>query len=108
MRKLNNLIPDEGITAINLIINISESFLIEINKATQVLSYAIYHGAVYVPTFTAEIIDKNTINLKRNYHNQERVIPDQKEELGYEFEKNYENINESDQMYTEKLVYPYV
>ncbi len=63
--RLNLLIQPDGDEYNLLCYKFSQVMDVEIGKAAQVLCYAIYHGLVFVDTFTTKQISKNTIIRKR-------------------------------------------
>lgn len=77
--KLNLLIPDEGITYNQLCFILSEELGVEINKSAQIICYAIYHGLVFVDTFSTKQISENTIIRKRKNNRKSPFRPLYKE-----------------------------
>ncbi len=59
--KFLNLIPNEGEKYSNLCYCLAESEGLEINKAAQIVCYAIYHGLVFVDTFSTKNLSNTTI-----------------------------------------------
>lgn len=90
--KLNTLIPDEGESYNQLCFRQSEELGIEINKSAQILCYAIYHGLVFVDSFSTKQISKDTIIRKRKQRNKSPFRP-LYEELGISTTSDIMNIN---------------
>jgi transposase len=64
MKSLNLLIPNEGIGYNILCQVLSRTLGIAIGKSAQVLCYAIYHGLVFVDSFSTEPLARSTIIRK--------------------------------------------
>jgi putative transposase len=68
--KLIALIPDEGERYDQLCFLLAEKEGLAINKAAQVLCYAIYHGLVFVDTFcTSPIVNGTIVRVKKRGNN---------------------------------------
>lgn len=89
--KLNALIPNEGETYNQLCFILSEELGIEINKAAQILCYAIYHGLVFVDSFSIKQLSKDTIIRKRKQKNKTPFKP-LYEEIGISITSNIKEI----------------
>ena len=61
INKLISLIPAEGYEYNPLCYKLAEEIGVEIGKAAQILCYAIYHGVVFVDTFSTKHLSKDTI-----------------------------------------------
>lgn len=64
MKKLNHIISNEGEEYNYLCKKVSDEFAIDIGKAAQIICYAIYHGFVFVDTFSTNPLTNATI-IKR-------------------------------------------
>jgi len=62
---LNVLIPPEGLEYNTLCFDLAELLGVELGKAAQILCYAIYHGLVFVDTFSTHELSSKTIIRKR-------------------------------------------
>ncbi len=65
MPKLESLISKEGIEYNVLCRIVSEEFSITLNKSSQIICFGIYHGYLFVDTFSTKPINKTTIIKKR-------------------------------------------
>lgn len=92
--KLNTLIPDVGDTYNQLCFILSEELGIEINKSAQILCYVIYHGLVFVDSFSTKQLSKDTIIRKRKQKNKTPFKP-LYEEIGISTISNIEEINDT-------------
>jgi len=61
MDKIRNIFPKDGLDYKSACYRIAELLGININKASQILCYAIYHGYVFVDTFSDKPISNTTI-----------------------------------------------
>jgi len=68
IREFIQLIPEEGERYNDLCFLLSESLGIEINKAAQILCHCIYHGLVFLDTFSTKQLSSNSIIRKRRKH----------------------------------------
>lgn len=64
--KLKQLIPTVGQKFNTLCNSLSEGLGVEIGYASQIICYAIYHGLVFVDTFSTKLLSANTIIRKRS------------------------------------------
>ena len=62
---LDNLIQDGGERYGDLCFTLAENLAISINKSAQIICHAIYHGSVFIDTFSTDKISNNTIIRKR-------------------------------------------
>ncbi len=65
LSKLNLLIYPDGEEYNKLCYRLSQAMDVEVGKAAQIICYAIYHGLVFVDTFSTKQISKNTVIRKR-------------------------------------------
>jgi hypothetical protein len=61
INKLNLLIHPEGEEYNKLCYSLSQALDVEIGKAAQVICYTIYHGLVFVDTFSTQQLSKDTV-----------------------------------------------
>jgi transposase len=62
---LNQVIPENGERYVEICYLLSESAGIEINKSAQILCYAIYHGLVFLDSFSTRQITNDAVIRKR-------------------------------------------
>jgi transposase len=76
MRKLFTLLSQEGEEYNALCYRMAEEFRVEVGKAAQILCYAIYHGEVFVDTFSTKQISKTTIirRKKKQHHSPFKLL----------------------------------
>ena len=65
LSQLTRVVPETGESYSELCFKLSESAAIELNKAAQIICYAIYHGLIFVDTFSTKNISNNTIIRQR-------------------------------------------
>ncbi len=88
MNKLNALISPEG-NEYNILCNIlAEELGIEIGKSAQIICFAIYHGFVFLDTFSTKLISKDTIIRKRT-RNKKSPFKPLRMDLGLENDIKY-------------------
>lgn len=75
------LISTEGVRYNDLCLQLAEVLGIEVTKSAQILCYAIYHGLVFVDTFSTQQIAAETVIRKRNRNAPSPFRP-LREELG--------------------------
>ncbi|NVM54053.1 MAG: DDE-type integrase/transposase/recombinase [Candidatus Helarchaeota archaeon] len=75
VQSLNLVIPDEGERYNQLCYTLAETLGIEIGKSAQIICYAIYHGLVFVDTFSTKQLSKNTIIRKKKKDNSSPFKP---------------------------------
>ena len=63
--KLSALIPENGEQYDQLCYLLSETQGLEINKSAQIICYAIYHGLVFIDTFSTKQLSNNSIIRKK-------------------------------------------
>ena len=61
LKKINSLIPKNGMNFNNLCLSLAEILGVEVGKSSQILCYAIYHGLVFVDHFSTKVLTSNTI-----------------------------------------------
>jgi len=75
MNELISLLPPDGVEYNSLCYNLAEILGIEVGKSSQILSYAIYHGLVFLDTFSTKELSKDTIIRKRMHSSQSPFKP---------------------------------
>ncbi|MHA2298267.1 MAG: Mu transposase C-terminal domain-containing protein [Candidatus Hodarchaeales archaeon] len=61
LKVLNKIIPKNGVDYNTLCKTLGENLGIELGKASQIVCYAIYHGLVWLPTFSSKVISADAI-----------------------------------------------
>ncbi len=76
MNKLDSLISSDGEPYNSLCFKLAEDLGVEVGKASQIICYAIYHGLVFVDTFSTKTLSKNTFirRRKNKYHSTKTYI----------------------------------
>lgn len=70
--KITNLLAPEGEEYNSICIKLSETLGVEVGKAAQILCYMIYHGLVFVDTFSNKELSRDTIIRPRQ---ESRISP---------------------------------
>ena len=73
IKKLNILLSsygEKGRRYNKLCQDISQEFLVKVGKASQILCYAIFHGLVFVDTFSSEALSNKTVIRKKKNNKQ--------------------------------------
>ena len=93
------LIPEKGEYYEKICYSLSEILGIELNKAVQILCYAIYHGIVFLDSFSSKQLSNNSIIRKKKHQSipfkslwDELKIPTSNEEMDL-FVNNEKNEN---------------
>ncbi|MFQ5981561.1 MAG: TnsA endonuclease N-terminal domain-containing protein, partial [Candidatus Heimdallarchaeota archaeon] len=84
-------IPRDGARYDNLCLKLAETIGVKIGKASQVLSFAIYHGLVFVDTFSEEVLSKNTVIRRRQTSIDNFPFKPLWEEYDWQLEQKQEN-----------------
>lgn len=97
MEKLNVLIHPDGEEYNSLCYKLSRELELEIGKAAQILCYAIYHGHVFVDTFSSKQLSKTTI-IRKNGGTKKPAFKPIWKEFHLEFERDLKSCNDQDRV----------